>query len=91
MSIKSAKAFVERIKNDEDFRKSVGEIDTVEERIEFVKRAGFDFTKEELDSVVPSKLSDDDLKQIAAAGDYCWQHVKKCCAPRGWKGVWRIN
>ena len=37
MSIESAKAFLERTKNDEDFRKSVGEIATVEERMENVK------------------------------------------------------
>jgi predicted ribosomally synthesized peptide with nif11-like leader len=46
MSIESAKAFLERVENDEDFRKSVGELGTAEERMEFVKKAGFDFTKE---------------------------------------------
>ena len=37
MSIENAKAFLEKVKNDEDFRKSVGEIATVEERMENVK------------------------------------------------------
>jgi predicted ribosomally synthesized peptide with nif11-like leader len=50
MSIESAKAFLERLQNDEDFRKAVGEIATAEERMEFVKGAGFDFTKEEIKS-----------------------------------------
>ena len=40
MSIESAKAFLEKVKNDEDFRNSVGEISTMEKRMEFVKRQG---------------------------------------------------
>jgi predicted ribosomally synthesized peptide with nif11-like leader len=50
MSIENAKAFLERVINDEDFRQSVGEIATAEERMNFVKVAGFDFTKEEIKS-----------------------------------------
>jgi predicted ribosomally synthesized peptide with nif11-like leader len=50
MSIESARAFLERVQNDEDFRKTVGEIATAEERMEFVQGAGFDFTKEEIKS-----------------------------------------
>ena len=64
MSVDSAKAFLERVRNDEDFRKSVGEIVTAEERMEFVKGAGFDFTKEEFKSV-QDELSDDDLGNVA--------------------------
>jgi predicted ribosomally synthesized peptide with nif11-like leader len=64
MSIEDAEAFLERVKNDEDFRKSVGEIATAEERMEYVKKAGFDFTKEELDSCLPSELSDEELASV---------------------------
>ena len=64
MSIESAKAFLERLENDEDFRKNVGQIATAEERIEYVKTAGFDFTKEELDDVT-EQLSDIELDKIA--------------------------
>jgi predicted ribosomally synthesized peptide with nif11-like leader len=64
MSIESAKSFLERVRNDEDFRKSVGEIVTAEERMEFVKGAGFDFTKEEIKSV-QDELSDDELENIS--------------------------
>ncbi len=48
MSIESAEAFLERMKNDEDYRKSVGEVATSKERMEYVKGAGFDFTKDEI-------------------------------------------
>ena len=60
MSIESAKAFLERLQNDEDFRKAVGEIATAEERMEFVKGAGFDFTKEEIKS--------DQIERILTSG-----------------------
>jgi predicted ribosomally synthesized peptide with nif11-like leader len=78
MSIESAKAFLERVKNDEDFRKSVGEIATSEERMEYVKRAGFDFTKDEITNL-KDELSDDDLENVAGSvtpyntvrHDYC--------------------
>ncbi len=66
MSIESAKAFMERVVNDEDFRKEVGEIATAEERMAFVTAAGFDFTKEELKNVQEKmQLTDEELGSIA--------------------------
>ena len=74
MSIESAKAFLERMKNDEDFRKSVGELGTAEERLKYVKGAGFDFTKEEI-SNLKDELSDNDLDNVAGGKlfKHCWQ------------------
>ena len=40
MSIESAKAFLEKVKTDEDFRKSVGEFGTAEERIKVDPKNG---------------------------------------------------
>lgn len=60
MSIESAKAFLERIKSDEDFWKSVGEIATSEERMKYVKGAGFDFTMEEI-ATLKGELSEYEL------------------------------
>ncbi len=66
MSIESAKAFVERMKDDEDFRKEGGEIATAEERMAFVKSAGFDFTKEELETVREKlQLTEDELDLLS--------------------------
>jgi predicted ribosomally synthesized peptide with nif11-like leader len=67
MSIESAKAFLEKIKSDEEFRNSVGEIGTAEERMEYVKGAGFDFTMEEI-ATVKDELSDEDVDQVAGGG-----------------------
>jgi predicted ribosomally synthesized peptide with nif11-like leader len=51
MSIDSAKAFVERMKTDGEFRKRVAEAESPEVRARILKYEGFDFTDEELDSL----------------------------------------
>ncbi len=69
MSIESAKAFMERVVNNEDFRKEVGEIATAEERMAFVTAAGFDFTKEELETVREKlQLTDEELETLSGGG-----------------------
>ena len=70
MSIESAKAFLEKIKADAAFRKQVGEISSQEDRMAFVEKAGFAFTKEELDEVTGA-LSDEDLDAVAGGGWGC--------------------
>lgn len=67
MSIESAKAFLERVKNDEDFRKELEEQASAEERINFVKAHGFDFTKDEINSL-NDQLSDEELDGVAGGG-----------------------
>ena len=69
MSIESAKAFLERVKNDEDFRKELEAQASAEERIKFVKAQGFDFTKEEIDSQ-KEELSDEELEAVAGGCMY---------------------
>jgi len=70
MSIESAKAFLERARNDEDFRKELEEQVSAEERIKFVKAQGFDFTKEEINSL-NEELSDEELDGVAGGGSWC--------------------
>ncbi len=68
MSIESAKAFVERMKNDEDFRKEVGEKSSPEDWMKFAKESGFDFSKEDIEQVKP-ELSEDELDKVG--GGHC--------------------
>lgn len=63
MSIESAKAFLKRLETDEDFKKELEEQATAEERTIFAKTEGFDFSKEEMDTI-KSELSDDELGTI---------------------------
>ena len=79
MSIESAKAFLERVKNDEDFRKKLEGKTSAEEHIKFAKAQGFDFTKDEFREVKDS-LSDEMLDAVSGGG---WREVLSCI---GWKG-----
>ncbi len=82
MSIESAKAFLEKVQNDEDFRKELEEQASAEERLNIAKAQGFDFTKEEINAV--RKLSDEELEGVTggakgdvievADGPYCRTH-----------------
>jgi predicted ribosomally synthesized peptide with nif11-like leader len=49
MSLESAKAFVAKIQQDETFAKSFFALSAPEARKDFIKEAGFEFTKEEID------------------------------------------
>ncbi len=51
MSIESAKAFVERMKTDGEFRNRIAEAESSEVRARILKYEGFDFTEKELDSL----------------------------------------
>ena len=60
MSIDSAKAFLKRLENDDDFRDSLGEAWTKEKSWEIIKKAGFNFTKKEFEVL----RNDEDVKHL---------------------------
>ncbi len=64
MSIKSAKAFIEYVKNDEDCRKELEEMRSAEERMRFAKARGFDFTEDEI-AELQDRLTLDELDAVA--------------------------
>ena len=70
MSISSAKDFMEKMKNDKEFAKKINEFKNPTELQGFVTKAGFDFTKEELNSL-STELSDDDLEKVAGGVRIC--------------------
>ncbi len=67
MSIESANAFLERVENDEDFKKELEGKTSVEKRIKFAKAQEFDFTKDEIREIMDS-LSDEQLDAVAGEG-----------------------
>jgi len=75
MSIESAKTFVEKMKNDEDFRKKVTECKDNEARKAHVLKEGFDFSVEELKKCT-GELSDEQLDAVAG-GKWCDYHCEK--------------
>ncbi len=86
MSIESAKAFLERVKNDEDFRGEAEEQASVEERLKFAKAQGFDFTIDEMTEARKEgldELEEEELDQVAAGRGRCYS-LK--CSMRGIRG-----
>lgn len=79
MSIESAKAFLERVQNDEDFRKELGDLPSAEERMKFAEAQGFGFTKAEIDSL-KDELSESELDAVAGGGwsKYLCGKYEKC-------------
>jgi len=83
MSMESAKLFVERMKNDEDFRNIVNECKDNETRKAFVSEQGFDFTGEDIE-LVKAELSEEDLTGLAGAAPvYCWTGTAGCLTDPG--------
>ena len=78
MSIESAKAYVERMKTDEDFRNKVLAIEDAEKRMQFVKAEGFDFSSNDI-KIVLSAIDDKELRQIAGGANKncrCWEWIR---------------
>ena len=80
MSLESARAFMERMKTDEDFRKKVTECKDKEDRMSFVKQTGYDFTAEDI-GLVKAELIEDELGSVAGGlipgGLVCFLNKKR--------------
>jgi len=78
ISLESAKAYVERMKTDEDFRKKVFECKDNKTRKNFVLKEGFDFAVDDLKKL-SGELSEEELERVAGGACYitessCGQH-----------------
>lgn len=67
MSIESAKAFLDRMKTDEEFAKKVTACKNADTRMAYIKNEGFDFTVAEINTV-KDELSDEELDLVAGGG-----------------------
>jgi predicted ribosomally synthesized peptide with nif11-like leader len=61
MSREAARAFIERMKTDETFRREVLAQEDAEARIRFVSAAGFDCTGEEFEPPGDGALTDEEM------------------------------
>jgi predicted ribosomally synthesized peptide with nif11-like leader len=73
MSIESARKFMEKIQSDEEFKNKIGAMESKEERIEFIKGEGFEFTEEEFNQV-HKELTPESLDQAAGGGHCGYTH-----------------
>lgn len=67
MSIESAKAFIERMKTDEEFAKKIMAETSPESRVVLACREGFNLTTEEM-SQSTGEMTDDELDYVAGGG-----------------------
>jgi predicted ribosomally synthesized peptide with nif11-like leader len=71
MSSESAKAFLERLRTDEDFVARIKACPSSTARLALAKAEGFDFSPAEIRAQA-SELSDAELEQVAGGGKgYC--------------------
>jgi predicted ribosomally synthesized peptide with nif11-like leader len=79
MSVQDAKTFVKKLATDPDFRKRVEEAPNDEERRKIVKGMGLNFSKEELNEVLPGaasgKIREEDLAGVAGGTSGTWVAV----------------
>ncbi len=64
MSVEKAKAFVNRITSDQTFAKQLLEHKTDEERQKFAADAGYVFTTDDLQKILPAGVTIQDLKNL---------------------------
>lgn len=69
MAVESAQLFLNRIVNDEDFKSNLEKCGSQEERREFARQAGYDFTSQELDQAKDA-LSDEDMEVVHGGRDF---------------------
>ena len=70
MSIESAKAFLERVRNDEEWRTRLSDAGGKEERLAMVNSEGFEFAEEEFKEA-KGELSEAELGSISQGGPHC--------------------
>ena len=77
MSTESAQQFLEKMGTDPTFRAAIENAPTDAERQDIVKKAGFEFTKAELQEVIPDnfksgELSEAELENVAGGKSAAW-------------------
>ena len=81
MSVESAKAFLEKVKEEPSFQEQFETIDSEEKFFDVVKSAGFDFTKEDCLEMIQEnsetgEVHQDALKQVSGGATVdemrCW-------------------
>lgn len=82
MSIESAKAFIEKMKNDEEFAKKIMAETNQEARMALACGEGFAFTKDEIGQV-KGELTDDELDLVAGGSDWSADRYRKNCRTVG--------
>lgn len=63
----SAEAFLQRAREDSEFRQKIESLSTDAERLAFVRKEGFAFTLQELEEAIKAEIDEEDLKENLGA------------------------
>ena len=77
MSIQSARDFLKKVSEDEEFRKRLSGRGTRAEQLEFARGAGFEFTRDEI-RAASGELQDADLDTISGGNCSCETDTYVC-------------
>jgi predicted ribosomally synthesized peptide with nif11-like leader len=69
MSVQDARAFVERALKDEEFGQQLVELKTDEARQEFAQDAGYEFTPDDVQQLLPSGVTVEQLRGLGASDE----------------------
>lgn len=74
MSVEQARAFIEKVKNDEQLQNRLVEAQDTESKLEITKKEGYEFSVDDYKEAA-EELSDADLEQLAGGKRYGECHV----------------
>jgi predicted ribosomally synthesized peptide with nif11-like leader len=75
MSLESAKEFLKKVSEDNEFKNQLSSAPDKNARMELIKSEGFDFTEEEYEKaksdIIESEMLDPDMLENVAGGCFC--------------------
>lgn len=77
MTLESARSFLSRIASDEAFRKELAACKTKDEQLAYVRKAGFEFTQDDINTV-RNEIQDADLDVVAGGMECCGANEDAC-------------
>jgi predicted ribosomally synthesized peptide with nif11-like leader len=69
MSVQDAKTFVERALKDEEFAEQLAGLETDDARQQFARNAGYDFTPDDVQQLLPSGVTVEQLCRLQASDE----------------------
>jgi predicted ribosomally synthesized peptide with nif11-like leader len=69
MSVQDARAFVERVMEDEEFGQQLAGLKTDDVRQQFAQDAGYDFTQDDVQQLLPSGVTVEQLRGLQASDE----------------------
>jgi predicted ribosomally synthesized peptide with nif11-like leader len=69
MSVQDAKTFVKRVMEDEEFARQLVELKTDDTRAQFAREAGYEFTPDDVQQLLPSGITVEQLRGLETSDE----------------------